>query len=373
MVIPSDPAFAAIHTPDTRQMQHTHIPSPYPPAAQLFFRVVTTASESPRAFKAAAAAADLFGCLVLLSLLRATGRPDWLVVSYAWNPLVVIEGARNGHFDAVGALLLVSAALALAKRRTLAATLAFVAAASLKLLPAVLAPLLWRRIRVRDAAAGAVLLIALYWPHLGERVIPIGSLSRVVNRYRFNGPAYQWLVGIVEPWAVAGLRWPRGWQWRRGFAGDARRARRGVGVADGSRVDARAAGLSVVLVWLAPFLTTRWTLPLLAWTIAILPVCVVWAYPPGTGWIVPVWLLAIERGTVAVTAILVRRASFSPTSRLPSSEAALAVDFFVELTRSRLLRSASIRSTTFVSAASSCGSTTSSPAIFLSMTFRSSS
>ena len=84
------------------------------------------------------------------------------------EPLVVIEGARNGHFDAVGALLLVSAALALAKRRTLAATLAFVAAASLKLLPAVLAPLLWRRIRVRDAAAGAVLLIALYWPHLGS-------------------------------------------------------------------------------------------------------------------------------------------------------------------------------------------------------------
>jgi hypothetical protein len=75
------------------------------------------------------------------------------------------------------------------------------------------------------------------------------------------------------------------------------------------------------LVWLAPFLTTRWTLPLLAWTIAILPVYVVWAYPPGTGWIVPVWLLAIEYGAVAVTAILVRRASFSPTSRLPSSEA----------------------------------------------------
>jgi alpha-1,6-mannosyltransferase len=57
------------------------------------------------------------------------------------------------------------------------------------------------------------------------------------------------------------------------------------------------------LVWLAPFLTTRWTLPLLAWTIAILPVYVVWTYPPGTGWIVPAWLLVIEYGAVAVTAI----------------------------------------------------------------------
>ena len=250
---------------------------------------------------------------------------------------------------------------------------AIVAAASLKLLPAVLAPLLWRRIRVRDAAAGAVLLIALYWPHLGERVIPIGSLSRVVNRYRFNGPAYQWLVGIVEPWAVAGLRWPRGWQWRRGFAGDARRARR---------------------TWAWPMAVALMLAPLVyPWY---------WSGSPrfsrragrcrclrGPSRSFPcAWFGRIRQGhsldcagmaarhrvrAVAVTAILVRRASFSPTSRHLPLKRALAVDFFVELTRSRLLRSASIRSTTFVSAASSCGSTTSSPAIFLSMTFRSSS
>jgi hypothetical protein len=324
VVIPSDPAYAAIHTPDTRQMQHTHIPSPYPPAAQLFFRIVAAVSESPRAFKAAAAAADLIGCLALLGLLRATGRPDWLVVSYAWNPLVVLEGARNGHFDAVGALLLVSASLALAKRRTLAATLAFVTAASLKFLPAVLAPLLWRRIRGRDAAAGAALLVALYWPHLRSGALPIGSLSRVINRYRFNGPVYEWLDGLISPWAVAWIALAAG-----------------LGVAAWLRTKATAHApeawawpMAVALtfaplvypwylVWLAPFLTSRWTLPLLAWTIAILPVYVVWTYPPGSGWIVPGWLLAVEYGAVAAAALLAmfRRASFSPASRHPSSRA----------------------------------------------------
>lgn len=59
------------------------------------------------------------------------------------------------------------------------------------------------------------------------------------------------------------------------------------------------------LVWLVPFLTTRWTLPLLVWTLTVLPVYVVWAFPPESPWAVPGWLLAIEYGAVAATAIAV--------------------------------------------------------------------
>jgi hypothetical protein len=308
VVIPSDPAYAALHTPDTRLMQHTHIPTPYPPAAQLFFRVVTTASESPRAFKAASVVADLLTSLALLGLLRATGRPEWLVVAFAWNPLVVLEGARNGHFDAVGALLLVSTSLALAKRRLLAATLTFVTAVSLKFLPVVLAPLLWRRIRARDAAAGAALLAALYWPYLGGGGIPMGSLSRVINRYRFNGPVYEVLDGIIGPWAVAWMALAAGLGVAAWF-----RAK-----SETTAPEAWAWPMAVALmlaplvypwylVWLAPFLTSRRALPLLVWTITIIPVYMVWAFPPGAGWFVPVWMLAVEYGAIAVTAILVSR------------------------------------------------------------------
>jgi alpha-1,6-mannosyltransferase len=305
-VTPADPKYAAIHTSDTRLMHHTHIPSPYPPAAQLFFRLVAAVSESPRAFKAAAAAADLGVCLVLLKLLAATGRPESLVVIYAWHPLVALEGARNGHFDAVGALLIVSASLALLKRRPLAATLAFVTGVSLKLLPAVLAPLFWRRIRVRDAAAGAALLAALYWPFVGDGVNPIGSLPRVINRYRFNGPAYEWLAAVVGPWAVAWIAVGAGLIVAAGFRLRA--------TLNGPEAWAWPMAVALALaplvhpwylVWLVPFLTTRGTLPLLVWSITILPVYVVWAFPPGSPWAVPVWLLAIEYGAIAATAILV--------------------------------------------------------------------
>ena len=306
VVIPSDPAYRTIHTPDTRRMNNMNVPSPYPPAAQLFFRVVTALSESPRAFKTALVAADLLASLALLQLLRATGRPEWLVVIYAWHPLVVLESARNGHLDALGALLLVSAALALAKRRPFFGTLAFVTAVSVKFLPAVLSPLLWRRIRARDAAAGGALVVALYWPFVGDGVVPIGSVSSVIDRFRFNGPLYQGLEVMVGPWAVTSIALAAG-----------------LGVAAWIRVrgpvnapEAWAWPMAVTLmfsplvypwylVWLVPFLTTRWTLPLLVWSITILPVYVVWAFPPGTPWAVPRRLLAIEYGTVAAAAMFV--------------------------------------------------------------------
>ncbi len=37
MVVPSDPAFAALHTLETRTLNHPDLPSPYPAGAELFF------------------------------------------------------------------------------------------------------------------------------------------------------------------------------------------------------------------------------------------------------------------------------------------------------------------------------------------------
>ena len=49
---------------------------------------------------------DLGTCLLLLSLLRARGRPA-AVILYAWNPLVLKELAGSGHLDAAMIFFLV--------------------------------------------------------------------------------------------------------------------------------------------------------------------------------------------------------------------------------------------------------------------------
>src|SRR6185295_3844720 len=96
---PDDPAAAALHTPVTRQLNNGWVPSPYPPGAQLFFRVVTAVEESARAMQVALAVCDALVVLVVLQLLAASGRSPWWSLAYAWNPLVAIEGPGNAHLD----------------------------------------------------------------------------------------------------------------------------------------------------------------------------------------------------------------------------------------------------------------------------------
>ena len=109
--------------------------------------------------KLALVVCDLLTMLVLWRWLQFTGRSEWLTLTYAWNPLVVLEVAHSGHIDALGALWTVASAFWLSRRRTQLATLAFVLAVTTKLMPIVLVPLFLGRIRRRDIAFGAACLL----------------------------------------------------------------------------------------------------------------------------------------------------------------------------------------------------------------------
>ena len=145
---------AALHTPETRTLNNPDLPSPYPAGAELFFRAVTAIHESVFALKVAFVICDLAIVLVLLDILRSSGQGVHWVLAYAWNPLLAMEVAGSGHIDIVGALLLLVSFAALGRRWRAVAALAFGLAVAVKLLPIVLLPLYWKRVRVRDARAG---------------------------------------------------------------------------------------------------------------------------------------------------------------------------------------------------------------------------
>src|SRR5207237_4838787 len=116
IVVPSDPAAKGLHSTETRNLNNSDLPSPYPAGAQLFFRTVTAIHESVFAFKVAFVLCDLATVLVLLYVLRSNRQGAHLVLAYAWNPLLAIEVAGSGHIDIVDALLLVVSVAALARR-----------------------------------------------------------------------------------------------------------------------------------------------------------------------------------------------------------------------------------------------------------------
>ena len=308
-VIPSDPRVAHTHTDETRQMPSLRSKTPYPPAAQLFFRLVVSVSESTIFMKVALVLCDLLTIGVVWRWLVALQLSPWLTLVYAWNPLVILEVAHSGHIDALGALWICASAYFLTLRRTLLATLTLVLAIATKLLPIVLLPVYWRRIRWIDAAIAVAATAALYLPFTDGPRLPLGALPGVVAKVRFNGPVFQTLAWVASPGLAAGVAVVAGlavavWAGRRLGPGN-------------PATWAWPMAISLLcapviypwyLLYFTPFLWSRVNLPLLTWTIASLPVYIVWERAKhGQRWTVPWWLSALEFGLVLLAALLAWR------------------------------------------------------------------
>ena len=311
VVVPSDPALAGLHTPETRTLNNPDVPSPYPAGAELFFRAVTAIHESIFMLKVAFVVCDLAIVFVLLDILHRSGQGAHWVLAYAWNPLLATEVAGSGHVDIVGVLLLLLSFAALERRWRTVAALAFGLAVAVKFLPIVLLPLYWKRVRIRDGALAAVVVGLLYVPFLNHGRIPIGSLGTYVRSFRFNDPVFAALERVAAPQFVVGLAVLVGFLiafWMR---------RKSVAWSSDAFAWPMAASLLCApvvypwyLLWLLPFLRSASTLPIIVWTVSIILTYYVWHLRAvGRPWIVPGWIMLLEYGCVAITAaiILLRR------------------------------------------------------------------
>lgn len=307
VLVPSDPALASLHTAETRTLNNPEVPSPYPPGAQLFFRAITAIHESTFALKVAFVACDLAIVFVLFDILRRTGQAEHWVLAFVWNPLLATEVAGSGHIDILGALLLLVSTAALIRRCRAIAAVAFVLAVAVKFLPIVLLPLYWKRVRLRDGVLGAVALGLLYVPFLNHGRIPFGSLGTYVQRFRFNDPIFATLEPVTGPQVVAGLAIIVGFLtaiWMR------RRTTEWSSDAFAWPMAASLLCAPVVypwyLLWLLPFVRSVATLPIIIWTVSIIPTYYVWHLRTlGRPWVLPDWIVLLEYGSVAVAAAMI--------------------------------------------------------------------
>jgi len=312
--VPSDPALAGLHTPETRTLNNPDLGSPYPAGAELFFRAVTAIHESIFALKVAFVICDLAIVLVLLDILRRSEQGSHWVLAYAWNPLLATEVAGSGHIDIVGALLLLVSLAALGRRWRAVAALAFGLAVAVKFLPIVLLPLYWKRVRIRDCALAAVVVGLLYIPFLdhvpffNHGRIPIGSLGTYVQSFRFNDPVFATLERVAAPQLVVGLAVLAGF-----LTAIWLRHKTSVLSPDAFAWPMAASLLCApvvypwYLLWLLPFVWSASTLPIIIWTISIIPTYYVWHLRTvGRPWLVPGWIMLLEYGSLAMTAAIIR-------------------------------------------------------------------
>jgi len=258
---------------------------------------------------------------VLLEILRHTGQAQHWALAFSWHPLLAIEVAGSGHVDIVGVLLLLISAFALLRRWRAVAAVSFGLAVSVKLLPIILLPLYWRRIRARDAALAAIVFALLYLPFLDHGRIPVGSLGTYVQRFRFNDPVFATLERVTTPQLVAGMAVLVGLLtaiWMR---------RKFTEASSDAFAWPMAASLfcaPVVYPWyllaLLPFIRSISSLPLMVWTLSIIPTYYVWHLRRiGQPWLVPDWITVLEYGSVAVAAALIAFRRFARPSALERS------------------------------------------------------
>lgn len=322
IVVPNDPAVAGLHTPETRTLNNAYLPTPYPGGTELFFRAVTAIHESVLAFKIAFVICDWAIALVLLDVLRWSKQPEHWVLAYAWHPLLAIEVAGSGHIDILGALLLLLSFAALGRRWRAVAAVAFGLAVAVKLLPIVLLPVYWKRVRVRDVALATLVFGLTYLPFLVHGRIPTGSLGTYFHSFRFNDPVFALFERVAAPELAVSLAVLVGlltalWMLRKSTI------RVGMGAIAPPAHEANVASPNALaetfvwpiaasllfapvvypwyLLWLLPFLRSRSTLPLIVWTLSILPTYYVWHLRTLGGlWIVPAWIMVLEYGSVGM-------------------------------------------------------------------------
>jgi hypothetical protein len=305
-LVPNDPVLSNLHTSETRTLNHPDLPSPYPAGAELFFRAVTAIHESVFALKVAFVLCDLAIVFMLLDLLRRTGQGEHWVLAFAWHPLLAIEVAGSGHIDIVGVLLLVVSVAALVRRWRAVAAVALALAVAVKFLPIVLVPLYWRRLRIRDALLAVLFFGLLYVPFLEKGRVPIGSLGIYVQSFRFNAPLFVILERILAPQSVVMLAVLAG------IVTAICLRRRSVELSASDFAWPMAASLLCApvvypwyLLWLLPFMRSISALPIILWTLSIIPTYYVWYLRAlRQPWLVPDWIMMLEYGSVAFAAAI---------------------------------------------------------------------
>ncbi len=151
----------------------------------------------------------------------------------------------------------------------------------------------------------------LYVPFLNHGRVPIGSLGTYVQSFRFNDPVFATLERVAPPQLVVGLAVLIGF-----LTAIWMRRKSPVASSDAFAWPMAASLLCApvvypwYLLWMLPFLRSASTLPIIIWTVSIIPTYYVWHLRTlGRPWLVPGWIMLLEYGSVAVAGaiILLRR------------------------------------------------------------------
>jgi len=174
-------------------------PTLYPPLSEAVFAWFRSVPDYKRLFTAL----DLATVGLLILVLAALRQPIHRVLTYAWNPTVLVAFSLDGHHDSLAILTLIASLFfIIGQRRGL--SIAFLGLSFLaKFFPAVLLPAFLRQTRSTYALPFAVIVALAYGPFLGAGPELFHGLSDYARGWEANDSLFRLLrlAGNTKPQA----------------------------------------------------------------------------------------------------------------------------------------------------------------------------
>jgi alpha-1,6-mannosyltransferase len=184
----------------------------YPPGAQLLFRMMAWVCPGDAlAMKALILLADVASIALLLRLLKQLGRSQAYVLLYAWHPLVIVELGISGHLDGLMIPFVLLAFLWMMQHRPWLVGASLAMATLIKLYPAILLPVLYRKRAWQMPLMFFALIGIGYLLYLEAGFQVFGYLPYYLSPYEFYNlslrPILMWLVGLVTDHPIPYVKW----------------------------------------------------------------------------------------------------------------------------------------------------------------------
>jgi hypothetical protein len=201
--LPADPALASLRDDAIYPWinRAAYAPTIYAPAAEILFAVAGFFWSSVAGVKAIIVTFEVLAVICLLQMLVDADLPPQRVLIYAWNPLPVWAFAGNGHIDGAAIGLVALALLLRVRHRDALAGVALGLAVLTKFLPAVVAPVLWRRgAGWRMAGAAVVTIGLLYGVYSSVGLGVFGFLKGYGDEEGYASGGGFWLLAGLSRW-----------------------------------------------------------------------------------------------------------------------------------------------------------------------------
>lgn len=191
-------------------INHSYLPTIYPPVAQFFFYISNLLfGSSVLGFKFLIFLSEILSSLLLLQILqnlRLKQLPSRLA-TYFWLPLPILEFSIAGHIDAIGVTLLLLAIRLILLEQVKSAAIAFTASILVKVVPIVLLPAIFIRFTFsqtsRFLATSLLTLLVAYFPFCTAGTKMLGSIPIYLDKWSFNSFIFTSIYMLTGSYTVA--------------------------------------------------------------------------------------------------------------------------------------------------------------------------